>query len=77
MEVINQSREYKASSMLNPLNQLLNLKSPVSHDKKHTKAFALGANSTGKRKKLDEKQNLDVRNPKKKSKKVLLIGSNQ
>jgi hypothetical protein len=41
--------------MLNPLNQLLNLKSPVSHDKKHTKAFALGANSTGKRKKLDEK----------------------
>lgn len=41
--------------MLNPLNQLLNLKSPVSHDKKNIKAFGLGANSTGKRRKLEEK----------------------
>lgn len=52
MEVITESKETKASSMINPLSQLLNVKSPTSTDKKTIKTV-FNHSSAGKRKKLD------------------------
>ena len=53
----------------NPLGQLLNLKSPVSADKKSLKNLIVGA-STKRRK--EDKENMEARAGKKKSKKLLL-----
>lgn len=71
METVNESKESKASSVLNPLNQFLNLKSPVSNDKKSLKNIGIGSSSTTKRRKLQDKENIDAK--KKKSKKMLQI----
>jgi len=54
----------------NPMSQLLNLKSPVSADKKSLKNLAVGAST--KRRKVEDKENIDSRAGKKKSKKLLL-----
>lgn len=43
-----EGREWKGSSVLNPVSQVLTLKSPTSREKKNMKQL----NSTGKRKKL-------------------------
>jgi hypothetical protein len=66
-EITIETKESKAASAGNPLNNLLNLKSPTSADKKSLKNLVVGP--TTKRRKLEEKENVDARN-KKKSKKL-------
>jgi hypothetical protein len=67
-------KESKALSVINPSNQLISLRSPISSEKKIIKNL----NFSNSKKKKEDKENLEIKSSKKKSKKgILQITSNE
>jgi hypothetical protein len=67
-------KESKALSVINHSNQLISLRSPISSEKKIIKNL----NFSNSKKKKEDKENLEIKSSKKKSKKgILQITSNE
>lgn len=67
-------KESKVLSVINPSNQLISLRSPISSEKKIIKNL----NFSNSKKKKEDKENLEIKSSKKKSKKgILQITSNE